>query len=87
MKFPSTTYKLYTYDLWGNDEDGYDINDYYTHSDTFVITDDMTDKEVIALLDFNQPETIEIDSNYSDSETFYFVDNVTGKPICELRPI
>ena len=30
-KFKTRTFRLWTYDVWGNARDGYDVNDRYSH--------------------------------------------------------
>lgn len=78
-------YKLYTYDLWGNEEEGFIINDYYSQSIHVDIESDMTDEQIISLLNFTNPESIMIDE-IGYPETIYFVTH-NQKPVCELRLI
>lgn len=77
-------YQLYTYDLWGNDKDGYNINDYYVQNEFFDILDDMTEQQIISLIDFTKPSNIEI-ANHSPENEIYFVTIEEGRPVCELR--
>ena len=79
-------YKLYTYDLWGNEEDGFIINDYYAHSDTFEIDENMTDEQIIELLEFVNPNSIMI-NEIGFPENIYFLLARNQKPLCELRLI
>lgn len=78
-------FKLYTYDLHGNDTDGYTINDYY-YQDTIQLQDieNLSDEDIIAEIDFLEPDKIEITLD-SDNDHLYFANRKTGSPICELR--
>lgn len=45
-------YKLIDYfDVWGNAEDGWEVNNLTTVEDDIVITEDATDEEIIDLLE------------------------------------
>jgi len=79
-------YKLYTYDLWGNDKDGYQINDYYEQSDIYEVIDPDNDSDLISMIDFTNPESIEINHSESCNDYIYFQTHA-GKPVCELRRI
>ena len=81
-------YKLYTYDLWGNDKDGYQINDYYGQ-DEFDINESMTDKQIFKIIGI-KPQSqnhVEFDDHYIDSDTLYIIAKKNSKPLCELRRI
>lgn len=83
------TYRLYTYDVWGNDNDGYEVNDVYRQSDTVEIDfRDWTDEQILAALKdagiWDGVHTLGI-CMHSDSECIYIEDPKNGKPIAELR--
>ncbi len=45
------TYTLINYfDVWGNEEDGYEVNNQSVEADDVVITDDATDQDIINFL-------------------------------------
>ncbi len=83
------TYRLYTYDVWGNAEDGYDVNDVSRSSITVQFNKEPSDDEVILALKAagyikasypNEGISIE-----GDAETIYISDAEDGRPDCELR--
>lgn len=78
-------YRLFTYDLWGNDKDGYQINDYY-YQGIFTLSPALTDKEIFKEIGI-KPQSqnhVEFDS-IGDENTLYIISKKNGKPICELR--
>jgi hypothetical protein len=80
------TYRLYTYDLWGNEEDGYQVNDVYRTGDTVDIDDDTPDATVIAMLEtagILEPGACEV-SPIGDGGIIY-IEDANGNPCCELR--
>jgi hypothetical protein len=82
------TYKLYTYDLWGNAKDGYTINDYYGQ-DTFELDSKLTDKEIFRLIGI-KPQSqnhVMFDNGISDDSCLYVVSKKDYRPVCELREI
>lgn len=51
MKDEGSKYKLINYfDVWGNEEDGYEVNDLCVEETDIFIADDSTDQEVLSLL-------------------------------------
>ena len=81
-------YRLYTYDLWGNDEDGYEVNDVYRSTKIELDPVNMTDSEILDVMIkeeiFESIQNVEIAIS-SDDEVWYFVTKDQGKPLCELR--
>lgn len=45
-----STYRYYSYDVWGNAENGYDVNDVFRTSETVEIPDGLTDEQLYAHL-------------------------------------
>jgi len=77
-------YRLYTYDVWGNSEDGWEVNDVYRTSWYFSAGIEHTDEELTKLVE--DIVGIELDMNNGIScETNIYFDDKEGKPICELR--
>lgn len=94
MDEPGKLYQVWTYDLWGNDEDGYEVNDRYKNEKVFIpnrvldgsdldLCKYLAEQDVIVLADSVKPEDIEItgESEY----TLYF--SYQGKPDFELERI
>lgn len=77
-------YKIVTYDLLGNDEDGYEINDCFSTETIELDPQNMSDFQIIQMMDFINPKDVEITSN-SDIYTLYFQTIDTGKPLCMLQ--
>nr|DAN68017.1 MAG TPA: hypothetical protein [Caudoviricetes sp.] len=51
MKIEGSKYRLINYfDVWGNEEDGYEVNDLCVEETGIFIADDSTDQEVLNLL-------------------------------------
>lgn len=80
-----TQYRVFTYDLWGNDEDGYEVNDVYRQSQTLTIAEEATDSDIKTLLlreCFTAGSDIE-KITINGEETLYI--EYDGKPVAELR--
>jgi hypothetical protein len=82
-----TTYRLYSYDVCGNDADGYEVNDVFKTSETYELDESLTDSELIQSLQAQgciksgiDMDLIEIEG---DDETVYL--SYDGKPEFELR--
>jgi len=80
----SAQYRLYSYDVWGNSEDGWEVNDVYKTSWHFPRGLDYTDEELTKMVEEIVGIEIEIDNRISCENNIYF-NNEEGKPICELR--
>ena len=82
-------FNLYTYDLWGNDEDGYTVNDVYyqgvvtiparldPQTGTYHVTDRQINRAIGA-------RGLTWDG---DEETVLYATDKRGNPVCELRRI
>lgn len=78
-------YRVYTYDLWGNENDGYEVNDVYQQQQLLEIADNATDNEIKALLlkeCFSAGSTSE-KITIEGEDTLYI--EYDGKPVAELR--
>lgn len=45
-----STWRLLDYDVWGNEKDGYEVNEAIPILTGITITDDATDKEIVTYL-------------------------------------
>ena len=71
-------YSAYVYDVWGNAEDGWDVNDsFYTGEDIDI----PPDGNILKLIDAHD---LEIDPSSCD-EVILLTEIGTGKPVGELR--
>lgn len=80
-------YRLYTYDLWGNARDGYQVNDVFKSDTVIDITDDMTDKQIFKAIGI-KPQSqnhVEFDNNSMSEHSLYIQAKKDSRPICELR--
>jgi len=86
-------YRLYTYDLWGNKEDGYDVNDVFATELTIDIDpndyDEAVIKKVRAVMPVQQrrrhrSKDFRIEGG-DTPECFIWITH-KGVPFCQLRP-
>ena len=75
-------YQGYTYDVWGNEEDGYEVNNVSYTGEDFDIPEDATDAEIVRCIN---GLNITVDPGIGDEETLYLISTIDGKPIGELR--
>ena len=91
-KAKTSTWKLYSHDLWGNEKDGYEINDYYFQSDVELPGDkiDWPDEDdIIEVLKSDgwikkgiHKKSIEVEMHEDD---IYITDLRTHRPEYTLR--
>ena len=81
------TYRLYDYDVWGNENDGYDVNDVFKTNELYKIDANWSDSKLISALKKQglikkgiHQSSIEIGG---DDMTITF--DYKGKPEFELR--
>ncbi len=84
------TYKFVSYDVWGNDADGYEVNDAHYTGDMIVLKQGIPDKVIISKcteMGWVNPELnvgdIEIEGE--EGHTLYFMYTPTCYPMFELR--
>lgn len=82
-----STYRLISYDVWGNEKDGYEVNQAFYTDERYTLESDWTNEQVIKALrkqgclkKYIRTRCIEIDG---DDKTMYF--NYKGRPEFELR--
>lgn len=86
---PIQLYKLYTYDLWGNSRDGYEVNDVYYQGE-LTINENWTDKEITLHLkrEGHIDRNIQHRSlNWQGETGFTLYLNYKGYPALELRAV
>ena len=77
------TWRFHLYDIWGNARDGWDNNQTYPASQSVIVKDDATDKQIIRKV-HSKPRGIKVDNNHSDTDTIY-LNRSNGSPYGELR--
>ncbi len=82
-----TRYRLISYDVWGNEKDGYEVNQAFTTSEYYELDDNADHTGIIKALRKQgclkkgvRAKLIEIDG---DDKTIYF--SYKGRPEFELR--
>ncbi|MCI0556974.1 MAG: hypothetical protein MN733_00645 [Nitrososphaera sp.] len=84
----SKTFDVIDYDVWGNEDDGYFVNDYFptgsqvTLSERQLSNDNLLVKALAKKITFHKASNLEIDG---DDEIIYVNAASTGKPLFELR--
>ncbi|MBR1760239.1 MAG: hypothetical protein IJ741_03565 [Schwartzia sp.] len=73
-------YEIYLYDVWGNDEDGYEVNDVLP-TGTVVGEDVISEDRLCKVLGLGDPAKMDIDDLGGDALSVDY----DGKPYCELR--
>ena len=80
-------YQAYTYDVWGNSGDGWNVNDVFRTSKVYELSSGMTDDQIIESLKkqgcFKKGVCKKLIYVDGDDETLYF--EYKGKPEFELR--
>lgn len=83
-------YRLYTYDVWGNRKDGFEVNQVFRTSTVIEIPDPIQHKDFVAILRKEgiikprvRATSVEID--YACEDVFYVTDARDGQPAFELR--
>ena len=71
-------YEIFDYDVWGNEEDGYEVNDVVPTGITIYI--DTSKASICKKLGLDDPYKVEVDYN----EDVIYID-YDGNPYCELR--
>ena len=75
-----TKYEIFDYELWGNDEEGYNVNDVIPTG--IIIYTDTSKSSICKKLGLDDPYKIYV--NYNEDVIYVDYD---GIPYCELRKI
>lgn len=82
------TANIYTYDVWGNAEDGFDVNNVYFNSTEELEDTDLLDDEhlywALIRLGVLVPDS-KVSLNWQDEDLCYINDSTDGKPLGEIR--
>jgi hypothetical protein len=73
-----------SYDVWGNQEDGWDVNAAYPTSVVYRLPPEADDKTILRTIFEEDADKIEIET-YSSNDTIYFVCKDYGQPLGEIR--
>ena len=82
------TANIYTYDVWGNAEDGFDVNDVYFYSKVEFDDTDLFDDEhlywSLIRLGVLVPDS-KVFFEWQDEDLCYINSSTDGKPLGEIR--
>ena len=73
-------YEIYDYDVWGNDEDGYSVNDVMPTG--IIVYTDTSKSSICKKLGLDDPYKLDV---YYNEDSIYI--DYDYKPYCELRKI
>ncbi len=81
-------FRLHTYDVWGNAEDGYDVNNTFRTPDVVELNPEWSDREIFKAMQaaglLPDPSIVEIDNGASDETRIEFQRKEDGKPLGAL---
>lgn len=83
-------YEIISYDVWGNNEDGYEVNNKFTTGITLEIEETESNEKIIKMLkDLNYLNKLIkfVVSDQSDENNIYIDLASDYRPICELREV
>ena len=93
-KYKRRVYTLWSYDIWGNARDGFEVNDRYKHGTVTIrckltifnagtpyefVSYDPTDHQLSKAAGVRGVEW-----DRASDETFYATSRTNGRPVCEL---
>ena len=81
-------YRVFSYDVWGNEEDGWEVNDVWKTWHTVELSPECTDDEVIEELiacGYADPELKKSGIETDGDDQYITVELPNGYPFCELR--
>jgi len=90
LKISGKLYGIHSLDVWGNEEDGFEVNEIYSKDQDLEIPTQATNSEIIRILKEEgfinktaKNENIEIDDS---GDEIWINDARTGEPIYNLKP-
>ncbi len=81
------SWKIWTYDVWGNEKDGYEVNDRFPHG-VVDLPENPTDAEIGKMLNrefFSKPQRVNTLAFDGDDMVIYVNRKRDGFPILELN--
>jgi hypothetical protein len=77
-------WKWISYDVWGNENDGWEVNAAYSTSVVYRLPPEASDETILKTVWEDDSNEVEIES-YSTEDTVYFVSKDDSKPLGEIR--
>jgi hypothetical protein len=81
-----TAWRWISYDVWGNENDGWEVNAAYPTSVVYRLPVEASDETILKTVWEDDSNEVEIES-YSTEDTVYFVSKDDSKPLGEIRRI
>jgi hypothetical protein len=76
-------FRVYALDVWGNSEDGYEVNDCIATDNIIELSDDWTPKDIAEQI--MEDRTIRLSIEGDEDFTLYVDREEDGRPLVELR--
>ena len=83
-------WEIVTLDVWGNSDNGYEVNDQWASGHTLELDDDAPDAEILTMLCAEMggdPRKLAIDDSLYSENEIHIENCHTGRPECVLRRI
>jgi hypothetical protein len=77
-------WKWISYDVWGNSDDGWEVNAAYTTSIVYRLPPEADDKTILKTVWSDDSDEVEIEC-HSTEDTIYFVTKRDRLPLGEIR--
>jgi hypothetical protein len=75
-----------SYDVWGNETDGWEVNAAYTTSVVYRISEDATDETILKTIWEDDADKVKLEWS-SVEDTIFFSAKETSEPLGEIRRI
>ena len=76
-------FRVYALDVWGNEIDGYEVNDCIATDNIITLSDDWTPKDIAEQI--MEDKTIRLSIEGDEDFTLYVDRESDGRPLVELR--
>lgn len=78
-------YELRTYDVWGNEDEGYEVNNTFA-AGRIYLPESFTDEELFSAIgaETTGENAVEVDGGISDDEHIYVIRERDAYPVCEV---
>ena len=80
-------WELITYDIWGNESDGWEVNQSFRTGNRIEFDESIADKELEELVLKELGMIGTVDNSQSFNDCIYFADESNGCPLFELRRV
>ena len=81
---PMQTWRYYSYDVWGNAEEGWDVNDVTRTSVTFEIPEGASDEEILSIV-WGPGVSIDHGADYGEDHIEFLYNSQGLKPAGHIK--